>query len=505
MHSTQPPLIQTRTSKIIFILYFFILLAAATLITPYDDAYYYWDWGRHLALSYYDGPPMIAYVMRIFTSVFGDNRLAINLIGVTSIFATAFFVYKTAAILFDQETAWVACLLWIFSPLVTHYLFIWVTYDNPLNLFWAATIYFVARYLREQQLVMPSKARNLSDLYMIGLCAGLLLLSKYTGVILLAGLLLFILCVPSYRALLRNKHFYFALLLAAVIVSPILIWNEQHQWISFYYQLSTHHHPFSWKGFFAALKMMFTHYNILLLLPLWMVIRGFVDPANPSTNSGPRDDVLDSHRRALLLLYIISIVFILFFLYSSFTNRVSKHWLTPFCITGAILCAYYLVKLQLRKLFLCTLVVYMVWSVDYIVSYSFFQKYIDGNMAVYELAKVAGKKYVKPNTIIVTTHWETAAKLLFWLPDKPNIYTLPCGDPKRLKENQYKEWSQKLRDNLQKKELNEILYLDTTDNVACMQTFFKQCTLLAMSSYSNNHFRFNKKQTVYLYAYQCNI
>ncbi len=39
------------------------------------DEAYYWLWSRSLAASYFDHPPMVAYLIPIGTSLFGDGML----------------------------------------------------------------------------------------------------------------------------------------------------------------------------------------------------------------------------------------------------------------------------------------------------------------------------------------------------------------------------------------------------------------------------------------------
>src|SRR5262249_27935614 len=43
------------------------------------DEAYYWVWSRHLALSYFDHPPMVAYLIRASTAILGDTELAVRL------------------------------------------------------------------------------------------------------------------------------------------------------------------------------------------------------------------------------------------------------------------------------------------------------------------------------------------------------------------------------------------------------------------------------------------
>jgi dolichyl-phosphate-mannose-protein mannosyltransferase len=53
------------------------LWLAAHMDFETDEAYY-WMWSRSLAASYYDHPPMVAYLIRIGTSLFGDSILGIR-------------------------------------------------------------------------------------------------------------------------------------------------------------------------------------------------------------------------------------------------------------------------------------------------------------------------------------------------------------------------------------------------------------------------------------------
>jgi 4-amino-4-deoxy-L-arabinose transferase-like glycosyltransferase len=55
----------------------YLLLAA--WVPPTDDELYYWCWSRELQLSYYDHPPLTAYLIRASTTLFGDSVVAVRL------------------------------------------------------------------------------------------------------------------------------------------------------------------------------------------------------------------------------------------------------------------------------------------------------------------------------------------------------------------------------------------------------------------------------------------
>ena len=44
-----------------------------------DDEGYYWVWSRHLAASYYDHPPMVAWLVALSTHVLGSSLVALRL------------------------------------------------------------------------------------------------------------------------------------------------------------------------------------------------------------------------------------------------------------------------------------------------------------------------------------------------------------------------------------------------------------------------------------------
>jgi hypothetical protein len=70
-----------------------------------------------------------------------------------------------------------------------------------------------------------------------GLWIGLAGLSKYHAILFVLGLLVYLATVPERRHVLLHPAPWVGALLALIIVSPVLIWNAQHNWVSFAYQL----------------------------------------------------------------------------------------------------------------------------------------------------------------------------------------------------------------------------------------------------------------------------
>src|ERR1700712_1179206 len=83
-----------------------------------QDAYYDF-YAQHLDLSYYDHPPMIAYLLRFFTTIFGKNVFAIKLADttVTAIFIIAF--YRLAKKFLSENKALLATALLLSTFMVS--------------------------------------------------------------------------------------------------------------------------------------------------------------------------------------------------------------------------------------------------------------------------------------------------------------------------------------------------------------------------------------------------
>ncbi len=70
------PLRAVQTVAIGMIVFHFVHLALAGV---FMDEAYYWMWGQHPALSYYDHPPLNAWLLGLSSIVLGWNTVALRL------------------------------------------------------------------------------------------------------------------------------------------------------------------------------------------------------------------------------------------------------------------------------------------------------------------------------------------------------------------------------------------------------------------------------------------
>ena len=187
---------------------------------------YYWSYSRHLASGYLDHPPMVAWLIRFGTAIFGTTQLGVRVCALLCAAATAFFTYRLTRNLYGVKSAWSAMVL---SQVLPFFFMagLVMTPDTPLVAAWAAELYFLERAL------VAGRPRAW---WGAGLCLGVGLLSKYSMGLLGLAALVFVLLDPQSRRWLRRWQPYAAALIALAIFSPVIAWNAENEWVSFVFQ-----------------------------------------------------------------------------------------------------------------------------------------------------------------------------------------------------------------------------------------------------------------------------
>ncbi len=429
------------------LIYFTFLISIAPFQLRGPDSYYYWDWSRHLDLSYFDGPPMIAYWIKAATLLFNDTLLGLATPVILSAGLSTWILYKTARTFLNKSDSQEAILFWLFSPLTTLDLLTQTTYDNPETLFWICALYYCMRFIQN---------RAVQYLYFIGISIGLLLISKYTGTILVLGLLVFLATTPTYRYLLKHKHFYAAIGLGLLITSPVILWGSEHHWISFVYQLTTHVED--------------RHTLLLFFNCCCVYLNGMVVPPvlafKPKVGLRSSEKVRDSMKLCALMCLSLFLFYFIF----AFKVKIHHTWLEPFLITSALL-----VPLWQHPFKKILLTLNIIVSIIILLNITFLYKKPSYYTELQSI-KALNKTHMElPNTVVTDTWVE--ARPLFFIKTKPMIYTLNCGQSNQ---NQYGLWSQHLSDRL--KETKDFLYVSHTNQLACLQQYSSYCTHWPMNS-----------------------
>jgi dolichol-phosphate mannosyltransferase len=207
---------------------FFLRVLYSGQIELLPEEAYYWNYSRHLDIGYLDHPPMVAWLVRIGTLLFGDTEFGVRFGALCCGTVSSYFIYGLTRNVFGESSA--ALALGLAQVLPFFFLAgMLMTPDAPLTAAWAASMYFLERAL--------IAGRRRAWIW-AGLSFGLGLLSKYTIALLGAGTFLFMVLDPASRRWFRRWEPYAAVGIAAAVFAPVLVWNAEHEWASFAFQTS---------------------------------------------------------------------------------------------------------------------------------------------------------------------------------------------------------------------------------------------------------------------------
>lgn len=236
--ATRPaPLAPLGVLKMLVVLLLAGKLAVLVFAGVFQDEAYYWLWGQHPALSYYDHPPLNAWLQGFSGAVFGWNRFAMRLPVALALVADLALVWLISKrIAWDwPEHFWRTAILFLGTPI-----FLAVTSvalpDHLLVTCSLAALYFFLSFFQR----WPELPRW-RDLYLGAFFLGLAVLAKYNGAFIGFGLALYILLAPRARPLLLKPQLYLAAAIAIAMQAPVLIWNFQQNMASFGFILGSRH------------------------------------------------------------------------------------------------------------------------------------------------------------------------------------------------------------------------------------------------------------------------
>lgn len=380
------------------------------------DEAYYWEWSRHLALSYFDHPPMTAWLIAL-TTLPGTSVLTVRLVPVLCYSLAAWWAHRLARRMYGERTAAVALLIFMAMPAV-QLGYLLATPDASQILFWALAIHSSYRVLFENGGVREYLAT--------GLWIGASLLSRYTAVLFPAALLLFV--VLRRPRLFLRWPIWAAMAVTVAAFSPVLIWNAEHHWIGFAFQYAhgtSGSYTLHLRAFFTFLGGLFGVFSPVftgvLILALLDVFRRRADDKN-------------------LFVALFVLVPVLFFMWKGLFKEMQLNWVAMAFLAGSLLTADFVVRRKLVKTFWTglALAVLMDAIVKFPLAFPIPPKWdLLHRLEGYRSASLALLHYRKPGDALYGDYLTTASILSFYAPGHP----LP-GVPTPSRPSQYTLWQE---------------------------------------------------------------
>jgi 4-amino-4-deoxy-L-arabinose transferase-like glycosyltransferase len=279
----------TNNVKILLIFLFcFQLLVGSGFDLAHDEAYY-WVFSNHLDWGYFDHPPAVALIIKIF-SFLPHSELSVRAGFIILQILTILILFK----LIPEDRKLESILLYFAFPLAS-IAGLFALPDMPL-LFMTAVYFWCLREFLDNE--------NLKNSLLLGLVIAILLNTKYHGILLIFFTLL---ALPS---LLRKQKFYLIFLVSLVLFLPHILWQYHHEFATLKYH------------FFERPKSSFNPQRVFEYLGTQIAIAGvFLGPVVWWTVIKTK---VSSNFEKVLKFNALGII--IFFLISSFSKKIEANW-----------------------------------------------------------------------------------------------------------------------------------------------------------------------------------
>ncbi len=306
------------------------------------DEAHYWDWSRHLDWSYYSKGPLVAWLIRASCALLGDWSIALSgnemaavrlpavLCG--SLTLLGLYLLTLRAYQSDKLALGVVTIALTLPVFAAGSLL--MTIDAPYVCCWTWALVLAHRLLFPSRPEASLRASGVLWL-LLGLVMGLGILAKYTMVLFIPSLGLFLLFSRRHRLLLLRPAFWSGLLVAALCCLPVLVWNAEHDWVTFRHvgkQAGVQgESALNWLG-----PLDYLAGQLALLLGFWFI------PYAWSVGTSALQRTADNGQRAFLL--CLSAPMFMIFLAFSLKTKVQLNWPVTAYLSGLVLAAGWLAR-----------------------------------------------------------------------------------------------------------------------------------------------------------------
>ena len=194
---------------------------AVLIVSPlqlYPDEAQYWFWAQTPDFGYFSKPPLIAWIVWITTSIFGDAEWAVRLGSPLIHAGTALMLYAIGKRVGDARLGLWSALAFATLPGVAYSSGL-ISTDVPLLFCWAVALYAFLRAMDEPGWRWP---------LLCGIAVGYGLLAKYAMLYFIIGAVFAALISPKARGVVFGWRALAILALGILLLGPNIAWNAVH-------------------------------------------------------------------------------------------------------------------------------------------------------------------------------------------------------------------------------------------------------------------------------------
>ncbi|MHB8205991.1 ArnT family glycosyltransferase [Mucilaginibacter sp.] len=407
------------------------------------DEVYYWTYALKLQWNYFDHPPLVAWLIRLTTgNLFFHNEVSVRLGAIICSSICIWLIFKLGALMNNLQTGWFAALLYTASVYCSITAGTNILPDSPQMIFWLTSIILLIKISR-----ITNDNPKVNLLWcLFGLSTGLCMMSKVHGVFIWIGALLYVLFIN--RNWLKNWGIYLAILISLIIVSPIIIWNFQNDFITYKFHSSRINPIGSGLDLLGFIKNVFGQMAsnnpisfVLIYISLLSVFKGKIPV----------------EKKEIKILLFCSIPLIALMLFISLFKDTHPYWPGPAYSSLLILPAAQLAANAKSKKQIIPGV--LKWALAYLVIIAFLQilvtNHFPGTLSLQKQGPKTGlddltldsygwreagnsfdslyqsdvaKNIMPANAPIVITNWDTGAAIEFYVAHKTKQQVIGIGD-----------------------------------------------------------------------------
>jgi len=429
---------EDKTSNTPYITRLTIFLTALSVIRlvyifkgPLDlsfDEAMYWEYSRRLAMSYYEKGPLIAWIISLGTTIFGNTNFGVRVFAVLLSALSSIFVFKAGKQLYDEKTGFLSAVIFQLVPLFNAQSIL-MTIDAPYLFFWALSFYIFLNAIEAREVKAKAVWWGV-----LGVTVGLGLLTKNTMAFFIIAAFLYLLFDRTQRHQLAGPWPYICLAVSIAVFSPVIIWNASNGWLMLKHEAG---HANLGKGLtlepLMLLNFVGSQLGVITPVLLVMMIISVI-----KVRKEPRGS----------LLFWFSVPVLVFFLFKSLQGKVQGNWpMTGYVTCVIAFCEYYLKEYYLtkgtRKYFINIAIILS--TIITVISYyppmiglpprmDPTTKLRGWSPAAKEISKILAT--LNDKTFIFSDNFQISAEMAFYVKGNPVTYCINLG--RRM--NQYDLW-----------------------------------------------------------------